>query len=110
MDVTIDVSGEVDVVRIEGKLDTESFREAQTQITQLIEGGARKVLVNMKTLDYISSAGLRVLLIAAKLLKEKKGELRISNLNSVVQEVFEISGFSTIFNVFKSEAEALQDF
>lgn len=110
MDVTINVSGEVNIVRIGGNLDTESFPEAQAQVTQLIEQGARKILVDLKELVYISSAGLRVLLIAAKKLKEQGGELRISNLNDIVKEVFEISGFSKIFNVFNSEAEAMQDF
>lgn len=110
MDVNIDVSGEVNVFRIGGNLDTESFPEAQSKMTNLIDQGARKILVDLKELVYISSAGLRVLLIAAKQLKEHGGELRISNLNNMVQDVFEISGFSKIFNVFNDEAEALQDF
>lgn len=110
MDVETNVSGEVNVVRIGGNLDSDSFPEAQSQITNLIEQGARKILLDLKELVYISSAGLRVLLIAAKQLKEHGGELRISNLNNMVQDVFEISGFSKIFNVFNDEAEALQDF
>lgn len=110
MDVEIIESGEVNVMRIGGNLDTDSFPEAQSQLSKLIEQGARKILLDLKELVYISSAGLRVFLIAAKQLKQQGGELRVSNLNDFVQEVFEISGFSKIFNVFNSEAEALKDF
>ena len=66
--------------------------------------------MNFEKLDYISSAGLRVLLAAAKQLKGIDGELRICSLNEVVREVFDISGFTTIFKVFGSESEALDGF
>jgi stage II sporulation protein AA (anti-sigma F factor antagonist) len=58
----------------------------------------------------MSSSGLRVLLALAKELEEEGGVLRICNLNEVVQEVFEISGFNSILKVFPSEAEALASF
>ena len=61
-------------------------------------------------LDYISSAGLRVLLAAAKQLKTTNGELRLCNLNEVVQEVFAISGFDMILPISESESEALEGF
>ena len=66
--------------------------------------------MNLAKLDYISSAGLRVLLASAKQLKPDGGEIRICNLNEVVKEVFDISGFVTIFKVFGSETEALDGF
>jgi anti-anti-sigma factor len=68
------------------------------------------LLVDFKALDYISSAGLRVLLATAKRLSSEGGSLRICHLNDTVREVFEISGFSTIFSVFDTEAEALEGF
>jgi anti-sigma B factor antagonist len=76
----------------------------------LIEAGENRFLVNFEKLDYISSSGLRVLLAAAKQLKGTDGELRICSLNEVVREVFDISGFTTIFKVFGSESEALVGF
>ena len=76
----------------------------------MIEGGAQKILVNFEKLEYISSAGLRVLLTTAKQLKAVDGELRVSGLNEIVKEVFDISGFMTILKVFGSESEALEDF
>jgi anti-anti-sigma factor len=110
MEIAVSDVGEIKVVRIEGKLDTQSSPDAQTQLTQLIDQGATKLVVNFEKLDYISSAGLRILLAAAKQLKGNSGELRICGLNEVVQEVFDISGFTTILTVTKTEPEALEGF
>jgi anti-anti-sigma factor len=107
MEIAVSDVGEIKVVRIEGKLDTQSSPDAQAQLTQLIDQGATKLVVNFEKLDYISSAGLRILLAAAKRLKGNSGELRICGLNEVVQEVFDISGFTTILAVTKTEPEAL---
>ncbi len=110
MEIAVSDVGEIKVVRIEGKLDTQSSPDAQAQLTQLIDQGATKLVVNFEKLDYISSAGLRILLAAAKRLKGNSGELRICGLNEVVQEVFDISGFTTILAVTKTEPEALEGF
>jgi anti-anti-sigma factor len=110
MEIAVSDVGEVKVVRIEGKLDTQSSPDALAQLTQLIDQGATKVVVNFEKLDYISSAGLRILLAAAKQLKGNSGKLRICSLNEVVQEVFDISGFTTILTVTKTEPEALEGF
>ncbi len=110
MEITVTVAGEVKVIRIEGRLDTQTSPDAQTQLTQLIDQGETKLVVNFEKLAYISSAGLRILLAAAKQLKGNSGKLRICSLNEVVQEVFDISGFTTILTVTKTEPEALEGF
>ncbi len=110
MEIAVSDAGEIKVVRIEGKLDTQSSPHAQAQLTQLIDQGATKLVVNFEKLDYISSAGLDILLKAAKQLEGNSGELRICSLNEFVQEVFEISGFNTILSVFNSESDALSRF
>ena len=110
MPISIKTTNDVTVLAFEGKLDTQTSPDAQQQLTQLIEKGGKRFLVNFEKLDYISSAGLRVLLAAAKQLKGIDGELRICSLNEVVGEVFDISGFTTIFQVFGSETDALDGF
>lgn len=110
MQITVKTSGNVKVLKFEGKLDTQTSAEALAQLTQLMDGGEKKILLNFEKLDYISSAGLRILLVTAKQLKTAGGELRICCLNDVVREVFEISGFTTILNVLGSEPEALDGF
>jgi anti-sigma B factor antagonist len=101
-------SGGVMVVKLQGNLDTNSSPEVQDFLNGLIESGSDKLLVTLSSVDFVSSAGLRVLLATAKKVGIEK--LRISDLNPGVLEVFEMSGFSTILSVFPTEAEALQGF
>ncbi len=110
MEFKVDKLGEVTVVRVAGNLDTQASPDAQKQLTQLIDNGAGKILIDFEDLNYIASSGLRMLLVAAKRLKGVSGQLRVCGLNTVVQEVFDISGFAVMLAVSKSQAEALDGF
>lgn len=110
MRVSVETIDKVKVLEIEGMLNTGSSPDAEKQLTRLIESGEKRILVNLEKLDYISSSGLRVLLAAAKRLKSSDGELRICGLNDFVEEIFQISGFSTIFTVYENKTEALKGF
>ena len=110
MEVTVKEVNEVNVMAFEGNLDTNTAPQAQAQIDQLIDGGSSKILINFNDLNYISSAGLRVLLATAKKLKAASGDLKICGLNQTVQEVFDISGFSSILSVVATEEDALAGF
>ncbi len=110
MEFTVDEFGDVRAVRITGNLDTQTSTVAQEQLTQLIDNGATKILVDFEDLNYISSTGLGMLLVAVKRLEGTNGQLRICNPNKMVREVFDTSGFSEIFPVYRSQAEALDGF
>ena len=110
MEVTVKEVNEVSVLSFEGNLDTNTAPQAQEQIDQLIDGGSSRILINFNELNYISSAGLRVLLATAKKLKAASGDLKICGLNQTVQEVFDISGFSSILSVVATEEDALAGF
>ncbi len=110
MTISIKTANDAKVLHCEGELDTQTSPDAQNQLKQLIEEGAMKVLVNFEKLESISSAGLHVLLTAAKQLKAVDGELRVCGLNEIVKEAFDISGFMTILKVFGSDSKALEDF
>jgi anti-sigma B factor antagonist len=110
MGITVDEVGDVSVVRIAGNLDTQTSPDTEAQLTQLIQGGATKILLDFEGLNYISSSGLRVLLVAQKRLEGNSGQVRICNPNTMVREVFDTSGFSDIFSVYGSQAEALAGF
>lgn len=109
MDITTDNIDGITVVRLTGDLDTISSGGAQSTIEEIIDGGGSNMLVNLREVGFVSSAGLRILLAAAKKINGLQGKLRISDLNETVLEVFEISGFITILNVFPTEEAALQD-
>ena len=110
MDLSIEELGEVKAVRITGKLDTQTSPAAQDKLLALIDGGAAKILIDLEELDYISSWGLRILLVAVKRLDASGGQLRVCNPNKTVQEIFEISGFVEILSVYANKTEALEDF
>jgi anti-anti-sigma factor len=99
-------SNDIHIVAISGSLDSGTAPEAQKSLDAVV-AGAKKVALDFSQLDYISSAGLRVLLGAAKKLRGSGGTLAMFGLNQSVREVFEISGFSSILSIYPSEAEAL---
>ena len=110
MEIKVRDVGEVKVLQMEGSLDTQTSPQAQTLITQLIDQGATRIVVNFEKLDYVSSAGLRILLTTAKKLKANGGQLRVCGLNGDVQEAFRFAGFHMILTVKKTESEALEQF
>jgi serine/threonine-protein kinase RsbW len=110
MDITTRTRNDVTLVAVAGNLDSNTSPRAQQALDAVLATGARKVVLDCTALDYISSAGLRVLLGTAKRLSGPGGALRLFGLNETVREVFDISGFSTILAVFPTEADALRGF
>jgi anti-anti-sigma factor len=102
--------GDITLISIEGSLDTNTSKEAEDRLSKLLGEGKIKLLIDLTNLDYISSSGLRILLATSKKLKPLKGEMRICGLNETVSEVFEISGFTMIFNVLTTIEEAKAGF
>jgi anti-anti-sigma factor len=97
----------VTVVDLEGSLDTRSLGDTSDKLNQLVKDGHTKLLLNLEHVDYVSSAGLRAILVAAKLLQTARGEMRICSPNANVREVLEVSGFNSLLNLHDTEAEAL---
>lgn len=95
------------VLRFEGDLDTNISPRVEVHINEAFNKGIKSIVINFKKLDYISSAGLRVLLIAAKRAKRENGSLRVCELNGDVQDIFEISGFDDLLDLYESEEKAL---
>ena len=98
------------VVSISGRLDAVTAPEYEKAMRELIESGSSHFVIDFEQLEYISSAGLRVLLLIAKLLKEKEGRVCLASINGHVRSVFDMSGFFSIFQVEDSVAVALASF
>lgn len=82
---------------LEGRLDTITSPDLEAKINEAV-GDATKLILDLGSLDYISSAGLRVLLGAAQAM-DGKGDMVVRNLTQSVREVFELTGFSNLFNI-----------
>jgi len=110
MEISVREASGVNILKFSGSLDTNTSQAAENEVNNLLTAGHDKVLFNFEELDYISSSGLRVLLATAKKLKVSGGLMKVCSLNSVVQEVFDISGFAGILNLASDEEEALASF
>jgi anti-anti-sigma factor len=106
MQISTRTSNDIHIVAISGSLDSSTSPEGQKSLDAVL-ASAKKIVLDFSQLDYISSAGLRVLLGAAKKLRASGGTLGMFGLNQSVREVFEISGFASILPIYQSEAEAL---
>ena len=84
-------------MKVSGRLDTTTAPQLENEITGHLDG-ITEFIMDFSDLEYISSAGLRVLLVTAKMMKGK-GRFVIRNINETVREIFEVTGFSDILTV-----------
>ena len=85
------------VIVLEGRLDTMTAPQLEAELKGSLEG-VQTLILDLEKLEYISSAGLRVLLSAQKVMV-KQGEMKLIHVNETVMEVFEVTGFSDILNI-----------
>ena len=100
------MSDELQVLRPQGRLDSNTSAELERQTSELIGRGARRLMLDLKDLYYISSAGLRAVLLAAKEMTAVGGRLAIASPNAEVNEVFDISGFVSVIDLHPSAESA----
>jgi anti-anti-sigma factor len=108
MQFSAEVTDSFTMVNLEGRLDTNTSPEAQSGFDGLVAEGAKAIVVDVSALAYVSSAGLRVFLATAKKIAAGGGQFRLFGLNETVQEVFDISGFSTLLSVYSSRGDAVE--
>jgi anti-sigma B factor antagonist/stage II sporulation protein AA (anti-sigma F factor antagonist) len=96
------------ILRIDGRVDAASAPILERKLLGLIDENHLHLLLDFTQVDYLSSAGMRVLLSAAKKLKEKQGDLVIFSLVDEVKEVIKMAGFDKILAICSTEKEALQ--
>jgi anti-anti-sigma factor len=89
-----------------GRLDSKTSAAVGETLTQLIESGDSKIVLDCGALEYVSSAGLRILHVAARAMRAKQGKLVIAALREDVRQVFEIAGFTTTFAIYRVVADA----
>ena len=94
------------VLGVNGRIDATNAALLEQKILALIDAGEKRLVIDCAQLQYISSAGLRVLLIAAKRLSDG-GKLALATLNNQIREVFDIAGFSSIFQICRTQDDAV---
>ena len=107
MNVQISTSADYSVISVEGRVDTTNAGELEKSILEVIDGGSTKIILDCSGLNYISSSGLRVFLVIQKRMMSIKGHFRLSSLQPAIKEIFDISGFSSIFSLFPDKESAM---
>jgi anti-sigma B factor antagonist len=109
MEITTRAADDVTIVDISGSLDTQTSGAASDEMGKIAQDAA-KMLLNLDNLEFLSSAGLRVILRTAKQLKGSGGAIKVCSASGVVKEVMEISGFGSLLDLHETEADALAAF
>jgi anti-sigma B factor antagonist len=110
MDLTASKHGVVTLVGITGNLDTLTAETVSNFLTKQIQEGASQLVADLSKVDYLSSAGLRVLISTLKETRRQGGDLRLAAAQKNVQQVLEFSGFSTILKIYPEVEAALASF
>ena len=89
-----------------GRIDGSSSSAFEARLLQLIDAGERRLVIDLAQVDYISSIGLRVLMLAARRMKPLGGKVVVCELQPMIKEVFEIAGFAMVIPIVDSRSEA----
>jgi len=102
--------GRVNVISLSGRLDAYSATEVEKKLDSLIEAGQPRLVIDLEKLEYISSSGLRVFLAALKKTRKLQGDIKLACMKPFIKEVFDIAGFSQLFNIFDTQEAAVSGF
>jgi len=100
----------INIFKLNGRLDSNTSQGFEKKIFQAIDDGSKSMIIDFKELEYISSAGLRVIFKATKALKREEGKMMLCDMQDYVKEVFEITGFDSFLQIVGSMDDALQSF
>ena len=95
------------VVTLEGRIDANSAKDLESRCLAWIDEGHHKLILDFGRVSFISSAGLRALLLVAKKVEPIQGSVKLVALNHTLKDVFDISGFSNLFQIYPSAQDAL---
>ena len=107
MALRIEHTADISVITPAGRMDSNTAASIEKEILDVISAGSSRVVLDLSQIEYISSAGLRVVVIAAKRLKQRSGLFVLCSLQPLVSEVFEVSGLLSLVTVEGSLREAM---
>ena len=108
MDISEDRKADAVILALSGKLDATTAKTFEDKILAVINSGAQRLVVDLAQLEYVSSSGLRVFVVAAKKLQPTNGKVSLCGLQDQIREVFDLAGFSSILSIYGSRDEAIK--
>ena len=110
MEIIEEKQESISIFKLSGRLDSNTSQGFEKKIFDAISDGSKSMIVDFKDLDYISSAGLRVILKATKALNREDGKIMLCSMQDYVKEVFEIAGFDSFLPIVPTMDDALKGF
>jgi anti-sigma B factor antagonist len=99
-----------DVLELCGELDAHTASQLEDSLKKLIDQENHQIIVNCKQLDYIASAGLGVFMAYIEDVRSLGGDIKLTNMNSKVYNVFDLLGFPSLYDILDDEADAIKKF
>lgn len=113
MEFTSQKVSDVILIKVQGRIDHNTAKDFEKMLKphldQCIEGDPKKIIIDLNGVDFMTSAGLRVLMIAAKICKKQKAEIAVAALQPIVQEIFKISRFDLVLKTFTTVQSAFEN-
>ena len=110
MIINIDSEGNIVIISLNGRLDTMHFPLVDKELMSQIANNRKEIILDCLNMDYISSSGLRILLKALKEIEPAKGRLTLCSLQPQIAQIFKISGFDHLFEIYPELNQALASF
>ena len=108
MDISEDRKADAVILALSGKLDATTAKTFEDRILGVINSGIQRLVVDLSQLDYVSSSGLRVIILAAKRLQTVGGKIVLCSMKDHVRQVFDLAGFSSMLSIYGSRDEAIK--
>ena len=97
----------ITLLEVVGRVDSTSAPTLSERLNAVLGGSGQRVVVDLSTIDYVSSAGFRVLLLAAKRADDTEGKLMLCGMSSKLRQLFALSGFLDLFGISENRADAI---
>ncbi|MCC6190505.1 MAG: STAS domain-containing protein [Anaerolineales bacterium] len=100
----------VAVMAVSGRVDSATAPELESKLRELVDAGKTQIVLDLRNVEYMSSAGLRAMVSTLKAVKRVNGDLRLANPSPRVEEVLRLAGLTSIFSIHPSQEEAVASF
>ena len=108
--ITVQDYKRVSVMAVSGRVDSATAPDLENALKKLVETEKTQIVLDLKSVEYMSSAGLRAMVSTLKAVKRLNGDLRLASPSPRVEEVLRLAGLTSIFSIFASRDEAVASF
>ncbi|HBL73663.1 MAG: hypothetical protein A2W90_14255 [Bacteroidetes bacterium GWF2_42_66] len=108
MNITTQNTGDGILIQVEGRIDTTNYNEFESAVNEVLKDDVKQIYLDCNGLNYISSSGLRIFLTVQKKMMAVGGKLKLFAMQPAIKEIFDISGFSSIFSIYPDMDAAKQ--